>query len=128
LGRTARAAAAAPFPRTRRQAVPAVTHLGDRACRSGPAVLPRRAILTPCKDHNQGRTSSLCCGRSTMILTFHGKNRQLAGGRGRLKQRCGLPAPSLKNWQLTSCFRSARGRGDAADRGELPPLIAFARS
>jgi hypothetical protein len=41
--RTARATAAAPFPRARRQADPAVTHPGDRACHSGRAVLPRRA-------------------------------------------------------------------------------------
>jgi hypothetical protein len=30
-------------------------------------------MLTPRKDHNQGRTSSLRCGRSTLILIFHGK-------------------------------------------------------
>ena len=41
--------------------------------RAGRAVLPRRASLTPRKDHNPGRTSSLRCGRSTLILIFHGK-------------------------------------------------------
>ena len=29
--------------------------------------------MPPRKDHNQGRTSSLRCGRSTLILIFHGK-------------------------------------------------------
>ena len=47
--------------------------------RAGRAVLPRRASLTPRKDHNQGRTSSLRCGRSALILIFHGKNRAPSG-------------------------------------------------
>ncbi len=34
---------------------------------------PAPAILSPHKDHNQGRTSSPRCGRSTLILIFHGK-------------------------------------------------------
>jgi hypothetical protein len=42
---------------------------------------PAPDMLTPRKDHNQGRTSSLRCGRSTLILIFHGKNRRLSGGR-----------------------------------------------
>jgi len=29
--------------------------------------------VPPRKDHNKGRTSSLRCGRSTLILIFHGK-------------------------------------------------------
>jgi hypothetical protein len=49
-GRTARAAAAAPFPRTRREAVPR-RHAppGDRACQSGRAVLLAPGILSPRK-------------------------------------------------------------------------------
>jgi hypothetical protein len=58
-GRTARATAAAPFPRTRRQAVPAVTHPGDRACKSGRAVLLALGILSPRKDHRQERLAAL---------------------------------------------------------------------
>jgi hypothetical protein len=52
--------------------------------RASRAVLPRRASLTPRKDHNQGRTSSLRCGRSTLIVIFHGENRRQSGGRTRL--------------------------------------------
>jgi hypothetical protein len=54
------------------------------AARADQAVLPRRASLTPRRDHNQGRTSSLRCGRSTLILIFHGKIRRLSGGRAYL--------------------------------------------
>src|SRR5262249_20003502 len=54
---------------------------GGRACKSQPGGPPAPGSLTPRKDHNQGRTSSLRCGRSTLILIFHGKNRHLSGGR-----------------------------------------------
>jgi hypothetical protein len=60
-------------PRTRQLAVPAVTHPPVTApARASRAVLPRRAIVPPRKDHSQGRTSSLRCGRSTLTLIFHG--------------------------------------------------------
>jgi hypothetical protein len=77
-GAPARAAAAtrsAPHPSP---VVPAVT-TPSCACKSCQVVLPRRAILPPCKDHSQGRTSSLRCGRSTLTLIFHGKDRRLSG-------------------------------------------------
>ena len=67
-------------PAPARLAVPAVTLPGDRACNSWPGGPPAPGMLTPRKDHNQGRTSSLRCGRSTLILIFHGKNRHLSGG------------------------------------------------
>src|SRR5262249_22265604 len=54
---------------------------GGRACKSQPGGPPAPGRLTPRQDHNQGRTSSLPCGRSTLILIFHGKNRHLSGGR-----------------------------------------------
>jgi hypothetical protein len=60
-------------PRTGPLAVPAVTQPSDRACKSQPGGPPAPGSLTPRKDHNQGRTSSLRCGRSTLILIFHGK-------------------------------------------------------
>jgi hypothetical protein len=50
------AAAAAPLPRTRRQAVPAVTHPGDRARKSSRAVLLAPDIVSPRKDHRQERS------------------------------------------------------------------------
>jgi hypothetical protein len=61
-------------PRTRPLVVPAVTHTPVTArARANRAVLPAPGILKPRKDHNQGRTSSLRSGRSTLILIFHGK-------------------------------------------------------
>jgi hypothetical protein len=68
--------ASAASPATRRNAP-----CGDRACASGQAVLPAPGIVKPRKDHNQGRTSSLRCGRSTLILIFHGKSGAYQGGR-----------------------------------------------
>jgi hypothetical protein len=67
-------------PRTRAGGVPPSRTPGDRACKSQPSGPPAPGTLTPRKDHNQGRTSSLRCGRSTLILIFHGKNRHLSGG------------------------------------------------
>jgi hypothetical protein len=43
-------------PRTRRQAVPRATLPGDRAARAGRAVLHAPGILSPRKDHTQGRS------------------------------------------------------------------------
>jgi hypothetical protein len=60
-----------------------------QAC-PGRAVLLAPGILSPRKDHRQGRTSSLRCGRSTLTLIFHGKTRHLSGGRGRLLWRLRL--------------------------------------
>ena len=42
---------------------------------------PAPGILSPRKDHSQGRTSSLRCGRSTLTLIFHGKFGAYQGGR-----------------------------------------------
>ena len=82
----------AASPATRRNAPP-----GDRACTRGRAVLLAPGILKPRKDHNQGRTSSLRSGRSTLILIFHGKTRHLSGGRTKLHsasiaRRCAITA------------------------------------
>jgi hypothetical protein len=41
-----------------------------RGCDSRPRV---PTILLPCKDPSQGRTSSLCSGRYTLTLIFHGR-------------------------------------------------------
>jgi hypothetical protein len=60
-------------PRTRRWRSPPSRTPVTAPARANRAVLPRRASLTPRKDHNQGRTSSLRCGRSTLILIFPGK-------------------------------------------------------
>jgi len=61
--------APATSPATRRNAP-----RGDRACKIGLAVLLAPGIVPPRKDQNQGRSSSLRCGRSTLILIFHGKH------------------------------------------------------
>ena len=46
---------------------------GDRDHATDRAALPAPGILSPRKDHSQGRTSSLRCGRSTLTVIFHGK-------------------------------------------------------
>jgi hypothetical protein len=38
-------------------------------------------ILSPRKDHSQGRTSSLRCGRSTLTVIFRGNIGAYRGGR-----------------------------------------------
>jgi hypothetical protein len=52
----ARSAAAVPLPRTRRQAIPAVTTPGDRASKGGRAALLAPGIVSPRKDHRQERS------------------------------------------------------------------------
>jgi hypothetical protein len=54
-GRTARATAAAVTPHPP-PGGPAVTHPGDRTCKSGQAVLLAPGILSPRKDHRQERS------------------------------------------------------------------------
>jgi hypothetical protein len=93
-------------PRMRPWAVPAITLPGGRACESRPGGPPAPGSLTPRKDHNQGRTSSLRCGRSTLIVIFHGKNRHLSGGRG----ECGR-AGSWRTEALAAPSRAARNQG-----------------
>jgi hypothetical protein len=61
---------------------PTVTHPRWPRLQEQPDRPPAPDTLTPRKDHNQGRTSSLRCGRSTLILIFHGKIRHLPGRRG----------------------------------------------
>jgi hypothetical protein len=83
-GAPARAAAAHPVsPAPARWRFPPLRTPGDRACKSSRAVLLAPGIVPPRKDHNQGRTSSLRCGRSTLILIFHGKVGRLPGGPAR---------------------------------------------
>jgi len=55
-------AAAAPMPRTRRQAVPAVTFPQRRVTTKGRAVLRPPGSVSPGKDHHQGRA----CGASPL--------------------------------------------------------------
>ncbi len=85
-GKCVAAPHAGQFTRTRRPVAQALTIPGDRACVSDWAVLLAPGILSPCKDHRQGRTSSLRCGRSTLTLIFPGKTRHLSGGRGRCRR------------------------------------------
>jgi hypothetical protein len=65
---------AGQLARTRRPVAQALTPPGDRARVSDRAVLLAPGILSPRKDHRQGRTSSLRCGRSTLTLIFPGKS------------------------------------------------------
>ena len=64
-GAAARIAALPPrrSPARRRQPVPAVTHPGDRACKSGRAVLLAPGILSPREDHRQERASGASLAR-----------------------------------------------------------------
>jgi hypothetical protein len=62
---TGAAPRAGQLARTRRQVAQAPTLPRDRAGVSDRAVLLAPGILSPSKDHRQGRTSSLRCGRST---------------------------------------------------------------
>jgi hypothetical protein len=74
-------------PCTRRPAVPAVTHSADRACQSGGAVLPRRAILSPRMLAVKGATA---CGLRVPPLRsgqtpdseLPRQDRHLPGGQG----------------------------------------------
>jgi hypothetical protein len=106
-GRTARAAAAAPFPRARRQAVPAVTHPPvDRACgavrpssRAGRAVTAKApcqgrcglrpprpsASLRATPDRELPRQDQALAGRTGKVRNTH------ASGRG-LEQCCATVA------------------------------------
>jgi hypothetical protein len=80
-GRGAATRSARPHPQAgtpRRNAHPMTA-----TARTGPAVLLAPGILSPRKITDQGRTSSLRCGRSTLTLIFHGKTRHLSGGRGK---------------------------------------------
>jgi hypothetical protein len=61
------------WPAPRRPVAQALTIPGDRTCVSDRAVLLAPGILSPRKDHRQGRTSSLRCGRSTLTVIFPGK-------------------------------------------------------
>jgi hypothetical protein len=87
-GRTARAAAAAPFPRTRHPAVPTVTHspVTALARAAGPSY-PRRAILSPRKltvIRALPMVASLrFAPRRPWTVTFLGKIRHLPGGQER---------------------------------------------
>ena len=64
-------AAAAPMPRTRRQAAPAATFPQRRASTNGRAVLRSPDSLSPVKDHSKGRAygASLTRWRSAPPLT-----------------------------------------------------------
>jgi hypothetical protein len=101
--RAAARTAVTPHPLPARP--PTVTHPGNRVRTSGQAVLPAPGIVPPRKDHNQGRTSSLRCGRSTLILIFHGKNRRLSGGRERT--RAPWQTVALNNRIILCCVRGS---------------------
>jgi hypothetical protein len=78
--------------------------------KTGRAVLLAPGILSPRKTTDQGRTSSLRCGRSTLTLIFHGKTRHLSGGPK--EQDCSValnfrfPNPSASRWKFEmSCMQ-----------------------
>jgi hypothetical protein len=71
------------------------------------AVLLAPGILSPRKDHCQGRTSSLRCGRSTLTVIFHGKDSAPvrrtgkesrfsgAGDKSAVSTSCRYPSPAV---------------------------------
>ena len=92
---------AGQLARTRRPVVQAVTlPAGDRACVSDRAVLLAPGILSPRKDHRQGRTSSLRCGRSTLTVIFHGKTLAPVGRTDQTRLVL-FPPLSLTRWWQT---------------------------
>jgi hypothetical protein len=84
---------AAPPPgqqaRTRRQAVPTATHPTVTAtARTGRTVLLAPGILSPRKDHRQGRAQGRVLRMAQappLTVIFHGKTRHLSGGRGQTR-------------------------------------------
>jgi hypothetical protein len=69
--------------RTRKPVAQAVTQSRGPHPRNLTGPVPAPGIVSPSRDHSQGRTSSLRCGRSTLSVIFPGKTRHLSGGRGR---------------------------------------------
>ena len=118
------------MPRIRRQAAQAATFPQRSARTNGRAVLLAPGSLSPCKDHHQGRTSSLRCGRSTLTLIFPGKpsapigrtdptRLELQGGVARSEDNRPVPAVPLRaiqgHWSHAS---DSCGRASGARRKE----------
>src|SRR5262249_39103541 len=62
-------------------------------------------ILSPRKDHSQGRTSSLRCGRSTLTLIFRGNGSAAIEGNGQksrspLARKCQPPLADIASLVL----------------------------